>query len=73
MVCDALGVKPADVIVARAFLYMPRGKYKVCMACPICPDGQQHNIMWLEAKSEAEACDLARHRHLQEVHGCDAE
>src|SRR3989304_10163359 len=68
MVCNALGVKMADVIAATATLYMPRGKYKVCMACPICPDGQQHNITGLGAKSKVEARKLARRRHLRGVH-----
>jgi hypothetical protein len=60
----------ADGIVAEAYRYVPLGKYKVCIACPICPCGRKHSIMWMKAGSETEACELARRRHLREVHGC---
>jgi hypothetical protein len=60
-----------EVIVAVACLYGWLGEYKVYLACPVCSCGRRHSITSVQANSEAEACELARQRHLREVHGCE--
>jgi hypothetical protein len=66
IVCNAVDL--ADV---KAYRYVPLGKYKVCIACPVCSCGRRHSITLVRADSEADACDLTRRRHLREVHGCE--